>query len=150
MKANWLSEEGAMGEAIAPEMLAANGVHYERLETDPETFQGPIDDLKSARGYVEQDEVALRPDTPGLDDICAKFAPEHYHDEDEVRFVLDGAGIFDIRSEDDQWMRVEVATGDLIVVPARRHHRFFLTDARNIRCVRLFKDPAGWVAHYRG
>ena len=149
MKANWLSDEGSMGEAIARDTLASHGVLYQRLETDPQSFQGPVDVLKSERGYVEQDEVALRPDTPGLDDICAKFAPEHYHDEDEVRFVLEGSGIFDIRSEDDAWMRVEVETGDLIVVPARRHHRFFLTGERNIRCVRLFKDPAGWVAHYR-
>lgn len=149
MKATWLDNHGTPGEAIAPETLIANGVHYERLDTDPASFREPVDALMSARGYIEQDEVALRPDTPGLDDICAKFAPEHFHDDDEVRFVLEGAGIFDIRSEDDRWMRVEVEVGDLIVVPARRHHRFFLTDAKNIRCVRLFKDAAGWVPHYR-
>jgi len=42
-----------------------------------------------------------------------------------------------------------VEPGDLLVVPANRHHRFLLTDMRSIRCVRLFQDPAGWVAHYR-
>ena len=35
------------------------------------------------------------------------------------------------------------------MVPANLHHRFFLTDSKHIRCVRLFKDAAGWVAHYR-
>lgn len=149
MRANWLSEDGDLGDAIEVETLVESGVVYERLETDPKTFQGPVDELKSARGYVEQDEVALAPETPNLEDICAKFSPEHYHDEDEVRFVLDGEGIFDIRSNDDRWMRVVVETGDLIVVPAKRHHRFFLTETKSIRCVRLFKDPAGWVAHYR-
>ena len=38
---------------------------------------------------------------------------------------------------------------DLIVVPKDRHHRFFLTDQRSIRCVRLFQDPAGWTPVYR-
>lgn|GEM_PF-6364108 len=81
--------------------------------------------------------------------ICAKFLDEHYHDDDEVRFVLEGDGVFDIRFGDDRWMRVVVEVGDLIVVPARRHRRFLLTDQKDIRCVRLFKDASGWVPHSR-
>ena len=63
--------------------------------------------------------------------------------------MLDGEGVFDIRSSDDRWLRVKVERGDLIVVPAKRYHRFELTDAKSIRCVRLFKDQSGWVPHYR-
>lgn len=63
--------------------------------------------------------------------------------------MLEGAGVFDIRSSDDRWMRVVVEPGDLLVVPARRYHRFELTEARTIRCVRLFQDMSGWVPHYR-
>jgi 1,2-dihydroxy-3-keto-5-methylthiopentene dioxygenase len=98
---------------------------------------------------VEQDQVALAPSTPNLEAICAKFVDEHFHDDDEVRFVLEGEGIFDIRSHDDRWMRVLVQRGDLIIVPKDRHHRFMLTGSKNIRCVRLFKDSSGWVPHYR-
>ena len=46
-------------------------------------------------------------------------------------------------------MRVLVEAGDLIIVPAKRHHRFELTADKTIRCVRLFQDAAGWVPHYR-
>ncbi len=46
-------------------------------------------------------------------------------------------------------MRVTVEAGDLIVVPKDRHHRFFLTETKQIRCVRLFQDSSGWVPHYR-
>lgn len=146
MKAYWLENEE---ETLSKAFLDEQGVISARFETDPGTYQGPLDDLKQSRGYVEQDEVALSPDTPNLDAICAKFVDEHYHDEDEVRFVLEGEGIFDIRTKDDRWMRVVVEKGDLIVVPERRHHRFFLTDTRQIRCVRLFKDRSGWTPHYR-
>ncbi len=119
------------------------------MSTD-ESEHGPrLDALMSERGYVKKDVIALAPDTPSLDAICAKFVDEHHHTEDEVRFMLEGEGIFDIRSRDDRWMRVTVEKGDLIVVPANRHHRFFLTDRREIRCVRLFQTPDGWVAHYR-
>lgn len=145
MKATWLSD----GTPIPPETLAAEGVLYEALPTDPSGYQPTMDRLKNERGYVHQDEVELRPQTPNLDEICAKFDGEHLHDEDEVRFVLEGEGIFDIRSRDDRWMRVMVEVGDLIVVPAKRHHRFELTASKTIRCVRLFQDPSGWVPHYR-
>lgn len=149
MKANWLSESDELGEAIAAETLGAEGVLYRRLPLEPAGYQPPIDELKGEAGYVEQDQVALSPETPDLEGICAKFLDEHSHDEDEVRFVLEGEGVFDIRSGDDRWMRVMVEAGDLIVVPAGRYHRFFLTEKKAIRCVRLFKDASGWVPHYR-
>lgn len=146
MKAHWLSSQA--GE-ISAEELRQQGVYYAAFDTDPARYQGPLDALKRERGYVEQDVVALDTSTPNLDAICAKFVDEHHHDDDEVRFVLEGEGIFDIRSRDDRWMRVFVERGDLIVVPKDRHHRFLLTDRKQIRCVRLFKDTSGWVPHYR-
>lgn len=145
MKASWLDR----ARSLSADELQANDVYYAKLDIEPASFQGPIDWLKAERGYIEQDEVKLSPATPNLDAICAKFVDEHFHDDDEVRFVLEGEGIFDIRSRDDQWMRVVVEPGDLIVVPATRHHRFLLTEAKHIHCVRLFKDTSGWTPHYR-
>ena len=146
MKAYWLDpDSGVIGEAE----LSKQGIAYQLLDTDPTAYRSAVDTLKTARGYVEEDIVELEPSTPNLDAICAKFVDEHHHDEDEVRFVLEGEGIFDIRSDDDRWMRVVVERGDLIVVPAGRHHRFLLTDSKRIRCVRLFRDRSGWVPHYR-
>lgn len=139
----------ASGRALSPEDLEREGVHYQALIVDAEAYQPALDRLKQSEGYVTQDQVELTPETPGLTQICKKFDAEHYHDEDEVRFVLEGEAIFDIRSRDDRWMRVKVERGDLIVVPARRYHRFELTEANNIRCVRLFQDQSGWVPHYR-
>ena len=147
MKAHWLDGDGTT--AITAQQLNAQGVYYAALDTDPARYQPPVDELKAARGYVAQDVIALEPTTPNLDAICAKFVDEHYHDDDEVRFVLEGEGIFDIRSRDDRWMRVFVEQGDLIVVPKDRHHRFLLTEKKTIRCVRLFRDQSGWVPHYR-
>lgn len=129
--------------------LRSAGVTYEALEIAGEAYQPSLDTLKRDRGYVEQDVIELRPDTENLDAICAKFADEHLHTDDEVRFVLEGEGIFDIRDNDDRWMRVTVEAGDLIVVPKDKYHRFYLTDRKQIRCVRLFQDSSGWVPHYR-
>ncbi len=128
--------------------LEQAGVFYQKVNLQGE-IQGDIDALMKAKGYVEQDTVELSPETPNLDSICLKFADEHFHTDDEVRLVLEGEGVFDIRSAEDEWLRVKVEEGDLLVVPAQKHHRFYLTEMRRIRCVRLFCDAAGWVAHYR-
>ena len=146
MKAHWLDSNAG---SIGPSELVQQGVAYSQLHTDPGSYRSAVDELKNDRGYIEEDIIELKPSTPDLEAICAKFVDEHHHDEDEVRFVLEGEGIFDIRSEDDRWMRVVVQKGDLIVVPAGRHHRFLLTDSKHIRCVRLFRDRSGWVPHYR-
>jgi 1,2-dihydroxy-3-keto-5-methylthiopentene dioxygenase len=154
MEAMWMakdatpeSTEGAG--AITTEELTQHGVTYQRLPLSEAEYQGPLDAVKAANGYIEQDQVELTPDMENLDAICAKFIPEHLHTEDEVRFVLEGEGVFDIRSTDDRWMRVKVEAGDLITVPAHRNHRFFLTERKHIKCVRLFQDMSGWVPHYR-
>ncbi len=148
MHLDWL-EPQSYYPTLDVEHLRRNGVTYQRLEVDAHAFQPALDALARERGYVEQDIVELGPQTEDLEAICAKFVGEHHHTDDEVRFVLAGAGIFDIRDESDRWMRVTVEAGDLIVVPQERYHRFTLTDAKQIRCVRLFKDRGGWVPHYR-
>lgn len=145
MQAWWLDTD----EPISTDTLLDNDVHYDRLGVTEPEYRAEIDRLKFDRGYVEEDVIELRPETANLDAICAKFVDEHLHTEDEVRFVLEGEGVFDIRSRDDRYMRVKVEQGDLIVVPKDRNHRFMLTDQKTIRCVRLFQDEAGWVPHYR-
>jgi len=144
MRISWLDSDAEISEAE----LERVGVLHQRLPLDD--YQGALDRLKAERGYVAQDIVELRPDMPNLTAVCDKFKDEHLHRDDEVRFVLAGAGIFDIRAADGRWMRLEVEASDLIVVPADLYHRFFLTDRQEIRCVRLFKDAAGWVPEYRG
>lgn len=149
MQLKWLDSSRQSQAPLQLENLARVGVMYEHLELDPAAYQPALDRLKAARGYVEQDIVELHPETPDLEVLCEKFIDEHLHTDDEVRYVLEGEGIFDIRSIDDDWMRVTVECGDLLVVPADLHHRFLLTERKQIRCVRLFKDRSGWVPHYR-
>jgi 1,2-dihydroxy-3-keto-5-methylthiopentene dioxygenase len=135
--------------SIAPEALAARGVLSWSVPADETSRAELIARVKREHGYVDEDFVELKPDLPNLDEICAKFDKEHFHTEDEVRYVVEGAGIFDVRDEADQWIRIEVTPGDMIVIPARAYHRFYLTDARQIRCMRLFANHDGWSPLYR-
>jgi 1,2-dihydroxy-3-keto-5-methylthiopentene dioxygenase len=108
-----------------------------------------IDAIKREHGYTHDDMIELTPATPDLAAICAKFDKEHLHTEDEVRFVVAGAGIFDVRDDGSNWVRIEVSEGDLIVIPANKYHRFHLTESKHIRCMRLFTNGNGWAPIYR-
>ncbi len=112
------------------------------------TYAEDVSRLKKTRGYVTEDVIALDPDMPGLDELLAKFSKEHHHTDDEVRFVVAGEGVFEINVNETERVKITTHPGDLIVVPAWRRHLFYLTSARTIRCIRLFKDKSGWEAHY--
>jgi len=111
-------------------------------------FKPEIDQLKKQGGYATADVISLYPDTPNLDVISAKFDKKHLHTEDEVRFVVQGRGVFRLFPDTAGAFDIELHPGDFISVPARYKHLFFLCEDRQITCIRLFVDPAGWVAHY--
>ena len=77
--------------AIAAETLAKQGILSWAVPADEKTRTSTIEKIKREHHYVDQDFVALVPDMPNLAEICAKFDKEHYHTEDEVRFVVEGA-----------------------------------------------------------
>jgi 1,2-dihydroxy-3-keto-5-methylthiopentene dioxygenase len=136
-------------QTIAPDVLASRGVLSWAVPRDESARAATIAAIKREHGYVDEDFIELGPQTPNLEAICAKFDKEHYHTEDEVRFVVAGAGIFDVRGETDEWVRIEVAEGDIIVIPANTYHRFYLMDEKRIRCMRLFANHDGWAPLYR-
>jgi 1,2-dihydroxy-3-keto-5-methylthiopentene dioxygenase len=111
-------------------------------------FSDELNALKARGGYQSADVIALTPQTPNLETILAKFDKEHLHTEDEVRFVVDGRGVFTIHAPDDRVFDVEVHPGDLLVVPTNTKHWFTLCEDRTIKCIRVFTSTDGWVAHY--
>ena len=112
-------------------------------------YKPEIDALIARKGYVTADMVSLSPDTPKLPDILATFKREHFHTDDEVRFVVAGRGIFYIRGKDGNVFECEVHAGDLIVVPQNSWHYFDLCADQQIACVRVFKTKEGWVANFK-
>ena len=92
--------------------------------------------------------INVNPETPGLDQMLAKFDKEHLHTEDEVRFTVKGSGVFHINPQTSPVFAVTVESGDLISVPKGTHHWFNLCSDKTIRCIRLFEDATGWTPHY--
>ncbi len=142
--------------------LAQYGIDYERWTVPHEIAAGvsadvvlaayarEIDTLKARGGYVTADVIDVTPETPNLDAMLARFSIEHWHDEDEVRFIVEGRGLFHIHPESGPVFAIEVEAGDLIRVPRGTHHWFDLCGDRRIRAIRLFQETSGWTPHYTG
>ncbi|HXY26400.1 MAG TPA: cupin domain-containing protein [Candidatus Acidoferrum sp.] len=140
--------------------LAAIGIEYERWQSPAElpedataeqvlnAYNTQIEELKQRGGYVTADVIDVNTDTPGLETMLAKFNIEHTHDEDEVRYIIAGRGLFHIRPLQGPVVAIEVEAGDLIRVPRGTLHWFDLCGDRRIRAIRLFQDKSGWTPHY--
>jgi 1,2-dihydroxy-3-keto-5-methylthiopentene dioxygenase len=147
-------------ESDVRDYLAGIGIDYERW--DPvagigadasseeilRAYEEQIAELKRRGGYVTADVIDVKPDTPGLDTMLAKFNIEHRHDEDEVRYIIAGRGLFHIHPANGPVVAIEVEAGDLIRVPKGTLHWFDLCSDRRIRAIRLFQDVTGWTPHY--
>ncbi len=140
--------------------LATLGIDYERWSLDRvgadasadevlSAYADEIEDMKRRGGYVTADVIDVNPSTPNLETMLAKFDKEHTHDEDEVRFILTGRGIFFLHLG-DQVVSVEVGPGDMLRIPRGTTHWFTLCEDRCIRAIRWFQDTAGWTPHYTG
>jgi 1,2-dihydroxy-3-keto-5-methylthiopentene dioxygenase len=145
--------------AAVTSFLAEQGIEYERLGSVPTPTDasvdallaayGPkIDELKARGGYVTADVIDVNAETPGLDAMLKKFSSEHWHDEDEVRLIVEGRGLFHIHPPGQAVFAIEVEAGDLIRVPRGTHHWFDLCGEKRIRAIRLFQDKSGWTPHY--
>jgi 1,2-dihydroxy-3-keto-5-methylthiopentene dioxygenase len=148
------------GEQIAAALLPI-GVRFERWSASRQlpadindlavmdAYRGDIERLKTACGYQSVDVLRCLPDNPNREQLRRKFLDEHTHDEDEVRFFVEGAGVFYLRAAGKVHMTL-CERGDLIGVPAGTRHWFDMGPAPHFTAIRLFTTPAGWVAKFTG
>lgn len=141
--------------------LNAIDVRFERWEasrqlpanaTDNDVFEAykaDIDRIKQEGGYQTVDVLRCNAATPDKPTIRAKFLNEHTHSEDEVRFFVEGAGIFYLRVGGKVYMTL-CERGDLISVPAGVTHWFDMGPEPDITAIRFFDNKEGWVPHFTG
>lgn len=143
------------------QQLSAIGVQFERwdaqsefaLDAEPEVildaYQASIDKLKQQYGFQSVDVISLKGDHPNAAQLRQKFLAEHIHRDFEVRFFVEGRGLFSLHV-DDQVYAVLCEQGDLISVPANTKHWFDMGEKPCFKCIRLFTTEEGWVAEFTG
>jgi 1,2-dihydroxy-3-keto-5-methylthiopentene dioxygenase len=157
----------AQTEGAIAEILRSINVRFERWEASTplppgagqeqviEAYRADVERLKAEGGYQSVDVVRLVPDPndTGWPAKAAgarkKFLEEHTHAEDEVRFFVEGSGMFYLRAN-GKIHAVLCAQGDLISVPAGIRHWFDMGTSPKFCAIRLFTTPEGWVAEFTG
>ncbi|KAJ8064614.1 hypothetical protein OCU04_006941 [Sclerotinia nivalis] len=154
MRAYWFdNKEGDQrelhdsGRDVDPEYLEKLGVLYYHFADEKD-----VDKLASDRSYKNRDVITVSPEKMGdvYEEKVKMFFNEHLHEDEEIRYIRDGAGFFDIRSEGDEWVRVRLEKDDLIILPAGIYHRFTTDDKNFIQAMRLFKEEPKWTPLNRG
>jgi 1,2-dihydroxy-3-keto-5-methylthiopentene dioxygenase len=131
-----------------PKDLSSRNLSDAEKQQVLKAFDAEIQRLYQTRGYKTADVVTLYPDTPNIDAMLAKFDKKHLHTDDEVRFVVQGRGVFTLFPENGEPIDAELHPGDFITVPKNYRHYFTLCADKRITAIRIFTDPAGWVANY--
>lgn len=156
-------------DAAISAFLADRGVTFERWALPDEAvvlgMKARLDDADKARllalfseklaekaendGYRAADVVAIRPDLPGVDDALAKFDKVHFHDDDEVRAIVGGRGVFGFVGDDGRQFLLTLEAGEFVSLPAGMWHWFYCLEDKRVTAIRLFKENPSWVPHYR-
>ena len=139
--------------------MKALGVSYWKMDADaydyplkavpwdPKDAMDPrLKALRDDRGYSYADIISIHPDhLPEYETKIKFFFEEHIHDAEEIRYILDGSGFFDVRDTKDKWVRIHVKKGDLMTLPEGIYHRFTCDETNYIKAMRLFKGNPVWT-----
>ena len=108
-----------------------------------------LDPFMKQGGYLTADVISINSLTENYPAIRAKFLAEHTHSEDEIRFFVDGEGLFWFHLENEPIFNLLCEKGDLISVPAGTKHWFDAGEENPfVKAIRIFIDTSGWIPAY--
>ncbi|XP_045700245.1 1,2-dihydroxy-3-keto-5-methylthiopentene dioxygenase [Phyllostomus hastatus] len=135
---------------VGLEQLRRLGVLYWKLDADRYEDDPELEKIRRERNYSWMDIITIcRERLPDYEEKIKMFYEEHLHLDDEIRYVLDGSGYFDVRDEEDRWIRIAMEKGDMITLPAGIYHRFTLDEQNYVKAMRLFVGDPVWTAYNR-
>ncbi len=114
-----------------------------------QAYDQAIKQLNEKYSFKTIDVMGLNPDHPDKDAMRQKFLAEHTHADFEVRFFVEGSGIFYLHVNGKVYATL-CEKGDLISVPANTTHWFDMGTVPYFKCIRFFTTDEGWVGNFTG
>lgn len=147
--------------AVIQAELARRGIGFERWPATQRladgadqsdillAYQADVRRIQTEGGYATVDAIRMTPEHPDRASLRQTFLSEHTHAEDEVRFFVEGRGLFSLHIGDEVLVTL-CEQGDLIRVPAGTRHWFDMGNSPAFCALRFFNNSEGWVAQFSG
>ena len=147
--------------AVITTELAERGIGFERWPARAElpagagpdavlaAYSQEIQAVQARGSYPTVDAIRMTPEHPDREALRKKFLAEHTHAEDEVRFFVEGRGLFCLHLGEEV-LQVLCEADDWISVPAGTKHWFDMGAEPSFCAIRFFDNPEGWVAQFSG
>jgi 1,2-dihydroxy-3-keto-5-methylthiopentene dioxygenase len=147
--------------ALIAQELAQRGIGFQRWPAQQPlpagageaeilaAYASEVARVQQGGAYPTVDAIRLSPDHPERQALRQKFLAEHTHSEDEVRFFVEGRGLFCLHIGAEV-LQVVCEADDWIAVPAGTKHWFDMGPEPSFCALRFFHNPEGWVAQFSG
>jgi 1,2-dihydroxy-3-keto-5-methylthiopentene dioxygenase len=147
--------------SLIADELAPRGVRFQRWEASAQlppgadqtqiltAYASDVARVQAHGAYPTVDAIRLEPSHPDRAALRQKFLAEHTHSEDEVRFFVEGRGLFCLHIGDEV-LQLVCEKNDWISVPAGTKHWFDMGPNPAFCALRFFNNPDGWVAAFTG
>ncbi len=129
-------------------LLDKEALNEDEKEELLQTLDHYFAQLKQSDGYQSRDLIVLHPNIANLEILLSKFERCHIHADNEVRYIIDGEGVFGFVLPNNSQVELTIQSQEYINVPAGTEHWFHLTGARRIKAVRYFTTTEGWTPQY--
>ena len=137
--------------------LKKRGIQFQHLASKPEIKKGAsnsqvlkayeslIASVQKDEKYQTVDVMRVCRDDPNNESLRQTFLQEHQHQEDEVRFFVEGCGLFSLHIDDEE-IQVSCQAHDWIMIPAGTRHWFDMGTNPSYCVIRFFNNSEGWLA----
>ncbi|VDM56737.1 unnamed protein product [Angiostrongylus costaricensis] len=125
------------------QLFQLTGVVYYKVDmNDTTAMKKRLSRVKIERKVNSSDMLTISESIPDFNEKLDDYYEPTIKNLDVVSLVVDGACYYDVEPEEDEWIRIQLERGDLIVIPKGVSHRFTVTPQNYVQIQRFLpKKP---------
>ncbi|ERE63924.1 spermine synthase-like protein [Cricetulus griseus] len=130
---------------VGLEQLRTLGVLYWKLAADKYENDAELEKIRKERNDSWMEIITICKHTlPNYEEKIKMFFEGHLHLDEEIRYILESRGYFDVRDKNDKWIQISMEKEDTITLPAGIYHCFTLGE-NYMKTMRLFVGEPVWT-----